>query len=75
MMQHPSFLPATEPAMSKLQTLTGIVVAFLLVAFGSIEYRNHIKSGLLGLLSVRDVAVTGTPVLFDGIPVKDINWE
>jgi hypothetical protein len=75
MMQHARFLPATEPAMSKLQKLTGIVAAFLVVVFASIEYRGNIIPGLRALLSVQAVSLTGSSALYEGIPVKDINWE
>ena len=61
--------------MSKLQKLTGIVAAFLVVVFASIEYRDNIIPGLRGLLSMRDMSLTGSPATFEGIPVKDINWE
>jgi len=61
--------------MSKLRKLTGLVAAFLVVVFASIEYRNSIIPGLRGLLSMHAVSLTGSPVLYDGIPVKDINWE
>jgi hypothetical protein len=75
MIQLQTFLPATEPAMSKLQKFIGIVAAFLVVVFASIEYRGNIIPGLRGLLSVHAVSLTGSPALYEGIPVKDINWE
>jgi len=47
--------------MSKLQKLTGIVAAFLVVVFASIEYRGNIIPGLRALLSVQAVSLTGSP--------------
>jgi hypothetical protein len=63
-----------EPAMSKLQQLTGIVVALLLIVLSGVQYTN-IAPGLRGLLGVKTTALSGSRDLYDGIPVKDLNWD
>jgi hypothetical protein len=76
----PDFPPETspghamEPAMSKLQQLTGIVVALLLIVLSGVQY-TKIAPGLRGLLAVKTTALGSSRNLYDGIPVKDLNWD
>lgn len=60
--------------MSKLQQLTGVVVALLLIVLSGVQYTN-IAPGLRGLLGVRTTVLSGPRDLYNGIPVKDLNWD
>ena len=60
--------------MSKLQQLTGIVVALLLIVLSGVEY-TKIAPGLRGLLAVKTAALSGSRNTYNGIPVRDLNWD